>query len=334
MTMFNLEDVRQQLETISVIVVGDLILDRYLVGESSRLSPEAPVPVVDLQKDEPHLGGAANVARNLSALGITVRLVGVVGDDSEGQELVKLAKTEGMRTDMIVVEAGRPTTVKTRVMAGQHQLVRYDREVRDPLLLNTEKEIIERLMQTHSADIVIVSDYGKGVISATLMKQLRLRYEVVYVDPFPANSANYVGVDAVTPNTREAQAMLMFLASAGMLANGENEGNYASINKALQLREGILVTMGAQGMAWFDVDGPNRTVDTVARSVFDVTGAGDTVIACFTLARSLGLSIAVSLRVANAAAGLVVQRVGLAAPTQDELVQIISAELAGENPNV
>ncbi len=303
-----------------VVVVGDVILDRYLWGRATRISPEAPVLVVDVEREEFRLGGAANVAHNVRALGATPVLIGVVGDDSPAADFARLL--EGRDVDPgagIVRDPGRRTTVKTRIIAHHQQVLRADEETREPLEKAARARIADRLHAAlESADAVILSDYGKGVVSAELLDdllpELARRGLPSAVDPKEEHFFRYRGVTVITPNLLEASQ-----------AYGRRLKDEASLLEAgFGLRErldskSVLITRGEEGMSLFTEEGHTH-FSTKAREVYDVTGAGDTVVAAIGAALAARASLTEACVLANHAAGLVVAHLGTAAAGADELI--------------
>ncbi len=295
-----------------VLVIGDLILDHFVWGKVERISPEAPVPVVEVEKESKLLGGAANVAHNIRALGGQVELCGFIGDDKEGEELLEMLKEKGIGLEGILINNHRPTTVKTRVIAGVQQIVRFDREKRIPLSSEEEdriKDVLRRIWK--EVDCVLVSDYGKGVLTKGIMEEIRdlkrKSEKKVIVDPKIGNFHLYKGMTIMTPNTREAEAAanraisdLETLRTAGRL-----------IMKRFSL-EALIITRGEAGMALFMPKRPPVLIPTVAREVYDVTGAGDTVAAVLGLALASGFDYLESAILSNCAAGVVVGKLGTA----------------------
>ncbi|MGV8074593.1 MAG: D-glycero-beta-D-manno-heptose-7-phosphate kinase [Syntrophobacteraceae bacterium] len=306
-----------------IMVVGDLMLDIFIWGEVDRISPEAPVPVVQVREETKLLGGTANVVNNVAALGGKVMVTGVIGDDPGGRELVDLLRQASVPADGLFVEAGRPTSVKTRIIARQQQVVRYDREAGQSL----RKDVIDRILsyiEEHlaSIDALIISDYAKGVVSTRFMDAIRAldvasRIPVV-VDPKVRHADLYRQVTMVTPNHHEAARM------AGIEI--KDESSLIAAGKLLLDRLDcmtVLITRGQDGMSLFTRDGGAEHIPTVARRVFDVTGAGDTVIAAVTLGVAAGLSVVDAARLANLAAGIVVGELGTATVPLDRLLAAI-----------
>ncbi|MBM3319145.1 MAG: D-glycero-beta-D-manno-heptose-7-phosphate kinase [Candidatus Eisenbacteria bacterium] len=318
-------DLFSRFRSLRVLVAGDLMLDRYVFGEVSRISPEAPVPVVRVVREEERLGGAANVARNLLALGAEPMLCGVIGDDADGEALLDLLGAAGMSTGLVVRAPGRPTTRKVRILANQQQVVRVDHEREDPLDAETEERIGDLLSEAVlSADGLVLSDYAKGVVSERSVRRAIDASGIkrpVFVDPKVKHFSFYRGASLVTPNLAEAS-----------LAAGERIIDDASLLRAgrrlLEMLPGttVLVTRGAEGMSLFEPDGTVTHIGTVARRVFDVTGAGDTVIAAFAAASLAGGSGVEAAIVANRAAGEVVQESGAAAVSLSALERAFRGE--------
>ena len=302
-----------------VLVIGDIMLDVFLWGTVNRISPEAPVPVVEIKRETYHLGGAANVAHNISALGGKVFLCGRIGNDSAGQELLKLFGEKGIDATGVVACPDVCTTVKTRVIAHNQQVVRFDREVRTPLRDDALARVTDFLKATAPPDVVVVSDYAKGVITSDLMnvvKSLSQRTGTpLIVDPKVSNKHLYSDVTVLTPNKNEAIQM------AGYdVTNSEKDlGTVASaIMKELRCRF-LLVTRGSEGMTLFEDNRDPVHIPACARKVFDVTGAGDTVVAVLALGMAVGLSVHEAAYLANIAAGFVVGEVGTAVVTSQQL---------------
>ncbi len=304
-----------------IAVLGDIIMDKFIWGDVSRISPEAPVPVLDVERETKLLGGAANVVRNMGALGADAILCGVVGDDAMGQEIISELTRMGLRSDGLAVEKGRPTSIKTRVVARNQQIVRYDRESR----VEIRAESVQRMLDFAAAtfpdiDAVVISDYGKGLISESLMKGLwsligteSINPEmVVTVDPKTGNFEHYTGVDVITPNHHEAGQF------CGFKIVDEETLNKAGrkMLDALNCRS-VLITQGKDGMTLFERDGEITHIPTVAKKVFDVTGAGDTVISAISLGLAVGMDLKAAAHVANVAAGIVVGEVGTSAATAE-----------------
>ena len=309
-----------------VMIIGDLMLDHYLMGEVERISPEAPVPVVRVEKESFLLGGAGNVARNIAALGGEPVLIGTVGTDRNGGVLETLCREAGLTTQL-VRSADRPTTVKTRIIAHNQQVVRVDQELAEPLVsaeLDQLFQGVEAVLDEYP--VIILSDYGKGLVSREFMDRLMPMVKasptppLVLVDPKTVNYDLYQGVDLLTPNTKEASE------GAGLPVRSDRESVMIA-GKALFNRlncKNLLITLGPDGMALFEGESSVRHIPTFAQKVFDVTGAGDTVIATAALALSAGLDLLMACTLANYAAGVVVGQVGAASASPDDLVETVT----------
>lgn len=310
----------------NVLVVGDLILDEFLWGDVSRISPEAPVPVVWVRKESFMPGGASNVANNLRSLGASVRLVGVVGDDEHGAILKGELEQKGIDTSGVVVDDTRPTILKTRVVAQHQQVVRIDKEKVGELsdrIIGRFVEYIENAMS--EIDAIVIEDYGKGVITPQLLKKVvplaRSHKKIISVDPKIEHFKYYKGITLITPNNHEAARAVGFEIkdAASLKAAGEKMLDKMNCRIAL-------ITLGENGMAVFQKGKPMAHIPTVAQEVFDVSGAGDTVIASYTLSLAAKASPIEAAHIANCAAGIVVGKVGIAVVTPEELIDRIKTE--------
>lgn len=311
----------------SILVIGDIILDRYIWGKVSRISPEAPVPVVEVTKEDFLLGGAANVAANIVSLGGKVYIAGIIGNDRAKDVLVKLMEDKGIDHSGVISDK-RPTTVKTRVIAHHQQVVRFDKEDHSRINSDILKKLlhfVEEKIKKDRIDAVIISDYKKGVISRELIKGV-LRYTkpahiFVAVDPKVGHFNFYKGVSIITPNLKEA--------SEGSGIEIRDEGTLLKAGKKLLKNlslEAVLITRGEEGMSLFMRNKKSSKdeikhyyIPTRAKKVFDVTGAGDTVIATMTLAHASGASLIEACEIANYAAGIVVGELGTATVTPGQL---------------
>ncbi|MBI4355716.1 MAG: D-glycero-beta-D-manno-heptose-7-phosphate kinase [Candidatus Omnitrophica bacterium] len=312
-----------------VLVIGDLILDEFVWGKVDRISPEAPVPVVWTQRESAMPGGAANVANNIAALGGHATLLGVIGEDRAGKLLCKALTERGIEIGSLVIDERRPTTLKTRVIAHHQQVVRIDRETVEPLEAKTLQRLIASVREAvEGVDAVIIEDYGKGVISARLLSTVlplaRGAKLVVTVDPKEEHFRMYRGVTTLTPNRFEAAK------ATGIKTDTDDGVKRAgkAIVKELGCRS-VLVTLGEDGMRLFESSGRTTHIPTKAQEVFDVAGAGDTVIAAYSLALAAGASALDAARLANYAAGIVVGKVGTAVATPEELKARISVDARG-----
>ncbi len=299
-------------------MIGDIILDRYIWGRVNRISPEAPVPIVEVTNDSFLLGGAANVANNIVSLGGNVSVTGVIGRDRAGEVVKELLRERDI--DIEIFEDSRPTTVKTRVIAHNQQVVRFDKEDRTALSGRVLKGIIDYLKRSlREFDAVILSDYKKGVISKALINEiLKIAMPLkrfVAVDPKVGHFHLYRGVSIVTPNLSEA--------SHGSGVEIRDEDSLVRAGRLLLKKlscKAVLITRGEEGMSLFTDDRVTH-IPTVARHVYDVTGAGDTVIAVFTLSHAAGATLEEAAMIANHAAGIVVGEVGTAPVTPERLKQ-------------
>ena len=322
MTRARLSALLKRFRSTRVLVVGDLILDEFVWGTVDRISPEAPVPVVWVERESAMPGGAANVASNVKALGGRVRLLGLIGADPQGRRLKEALESRGIPTEDLMVDPDRPTTVKSRVIAHHQQVVRIDREKIHQLQAPLLRQMVERVKErTPQIDGLIIEDYGKGLIVPELLKAVvglaKRHHKVITVDPKEEHFPYYRGVTALTPNKKEAAlaAKQPITDARSLLQAGKK------ILKRLK-PEALLITLGEEGMMLFygQGNGPVK-IPTVAKEVFDVSGAGDTVIAAFTLSRAAGASFLEAATLANAAAGVVVGKVGVATCSPEELLR-------------
>lgn len=314
-----LREMREILPRLNIMVVGDVMLDEYLVGHVRGISPEAPVPVVEIRERTCVPGGAGNVAANLASLGCNVRLSGVVGMDESAAKLYELFATRPHISVHFSRCQDRPTTTKTRILSQSQQMLRADREERHPISSTAEADLLQ-YVQEHLKDLhaCVLSDYAKGVLTDTLLQSLialcREANIPIIVDPKGHHYSRYRGATVVTPNTAEANLAL------------ENEDESLTLEQvAAQLQEEIgngalLITRGPQGMSLFPPGAPSIHIAAQARTIYDVTGAGDTVVAVLALMLASGLDLLGAAQLANYAAGIVVGKVGTACVTIDELL--------------
>ena len=309
------------------LVIGDVMLDHFVWGRVGRISPEAPVPVVDFERESFIPGGAANVARNLSALNMPTELFGVVGRDSSAAELKRLLTQQQIGCDGLLAHPGRPTTVKTRIVAHQQQVVRLDRESRGDLDSQATRRLLVLLeSKLLAASSVIIGDYGKGVVSQPLLDQIkqlcRSRGIWLSLDPKPVHQISLTGLSLITPNRKEAFE-LANIPDETRENNPLADPNLMRVVDSLLtgLRPGLLlITLGELGMLLCQRGQKPFHIPTVAQEVFDVSGAGDTVIAIFTLAIAAGASPVEAAILSNHAAGIVVGKIGTAIVTPEELL--------------
>jgi len=323
MSASSLRSAFERLGEHRVLVVGDLILDRYVTGDVQRISPEAPIPILNARHIEDRLGGAGNVAANLRAMGAAVELVGVLGDDRYGALLRSMLGDLEVETSGCVIDAERPTTRKSRFIGGNQQVMRLDWEEATAVSDELAREVVRHLQgRVREADALVLSDYGKGLLSEVVIAgAIRLAREAkipVLVDPKGDDYARYRGATLVTPNRKEAEQAL------GRTL-GDLEQTARAARELIELAEldAAVITLGAQGMFHLSRDGTSGHVPTVARAVFDVTGAGDTAISHLALGLAAGLDLGEAVLLANHAAGIVVGRRGAAAVTRAEFAASI-----------
>ena len=306
-----------------IVVVGDIMLDQFVWGKVSRISPEAPVPVVEVTDESFHLGGAANVAHNLFALGAVPVLIGVRGADDAAERITEVLETIGISETSLIIDTSRPTTVKTRTIAHGQQVVRTDRESRDDLSPPVETEIIHQVVAAlKEAQALVLSDYSKGTLTPRVLDKAitvaRRRKLPILVDPKLKRFGAYRQVSVVTPNTSEAQA------ATGIEIDGRRELESAAekIISSLQC-SALLVTRGEQGMALYETSKRPVYIGASAREVFDVTGAGDTVIAAAAFVLAAGGKLKEAAVLSNRAAGIVVGKLGTATTSPAEIMETL-----------
>ena len=325
-----LQEVTGRFAGKKILVLGEVMLDEYVWGKVSRISPEAPVPVVEVDRVSHMPGGAANGAANAASLGADVVLAGVVGADDTAERLESLLLDAGVNTGGLKVVDGRRTTLKTRVVAHDQQVVRVDREVRDPIEEAMVDEIIEHVVGSIAdVDALLISDYAKGVSVPGLIRQaITAATELakpVVVDPKGSDFSKYERATVITPNLSEAM----------VAADGDIADEAVLVQAGHTLRrqvgcEAVLITRGGDGMSLFEQDGSVTHVPTAAQAVYDVTGAGDTVVATLALALAAQAELIEGARIANIAAGVVVGKVGTAVLTIDELQAALQHMVAAD----
>lgn len=324
MNYLQAEKLLNKLQGLKIAVLGDLMLDKYLFGEVTRMSPEAPVPIISVTSEASILGGAANVAKNLKAIGAEPMLIGTIKQDRAGEQIVALLQKFGISTNWLVNDPNKPTTVKTRVIGQKQQMLRIDRESTECC----KQAIVDKLcicleQVLESASTLIVSDYAKGVVSLGITERVRELCKTKgipwIVDPKPSQLALYHGATLMTPNAKELQGL------AVMSSKNDSELIAASQHLVSKLGlQGLLVTRSEKGMALFYASHFNvvpHFIPTEAKEVFDISGAGDTVIAIFSAAISVGSDWKDAAMLANIAAGIVVSKVGTATATPAEILQ-------------
>jgi len=331
----NLRKIVNNFSKAKILIVGDLILDEYIWGDVERISPEAPVPVVWANRKTYVPGGAANVANNICSLGGKVCLVGVIGKDKNKNILSAELKKRKISTRGIFIEPERYTTVKTRIIAKHQQALRVDWEHTDPLPRKTNQRIIKFIQKNiDDFDAIIFEDYGKGVVNVDILEKVilsaRAHKKIITVDPKEEHFQYYYGVTSITPNRRELENAVrnlkirdtqnkfklhsdVLFTDKDIIAAGSEVVQYLDLDS-------LLVTLGEQGMRLFEKNGRVTHIPTVAQEVFDVSGAGDTVISTFSLALSCGATKLEAAHIANFAAGIVVGKVGTAVTTRKELL--------------
>jgi D-beta-D-heptose 7-phosphate kinase/D-beta-D-heptose 1-phosphate adenosyltransferase len=322
--MKNLIDFIPRFKDRKILVLGDMMVDKFVWGKVSRISPEAPVPVVLIEKETYAFGGAGNVANNLTSLGAQVYIAGVIGNDVDGGRMKEEMSIKNMNVDGVIVDDTRPTSIKTRIIASHQQVVRVDKELKSELtdsmtdrLMNFLEKVVPKM------DAMIISDYGKGVINKSVLKQaisLAIKNRIhVNVDPKIEHFLSYKKVSCITPNQLEAvQGMRWHDVSddKGVIELGKK------ILKKLNSKT-VLITRGEKGMTLFEDNSRITHIPTRAKEVYDVTGAGDTVIATFTLALSCGANYREAAEISNFAAGIVVGKIGTATTNPKELTEAI-----------
>jgi D-beta-D-heptose 7-phosphate kinase/D-beta-D-heptose 1-phosphate adenosyltransferase len=310
----------------NILVIGDMMVDHFIWGKVSRISPEAPVPVVEVGRESYLLGGSANVLNNIISLGGKVFVCGVIGDDEMGKWLLKVLKSMKVDTRGLVTEHGRPTTMKTRIVAHSQQMVRFDRESRHPIHPDSIDKVLKYIHTIkNNLAAVVVSDYNKGMISRRLLEGLHGITSgsgiVVCVDPKQSDFSLYQGCDVITPNHHEAQQALGIEKINGL--QGKDARVRSAVKQLLdkfQLKA-LLITRGEEGMSLYEQRGQMTHIPAVAREVFDVTGAGDTAIGVFALSLAAGASFREAAFLANQAAGIAVGKVGTATVASEELMR-------------
>ncbi len=317
-----------QFKNKKILVVGDVGVDEYVMGNVRRISPEAPVPVLEVTGEDSRIGLAANVAQNVVSLGGKVQLVSVIGADQGAEILKNLLVKSNVGIDSLVVDEQRPTTRKMRVMTGHHHLVRVDHEVVRPLSAQTEEKVFKKISEKISeCDVILMEDYAKGIFSVALVEKIvtlaKKSGKYLMVDPHQTKFAEfYKGVDLIKPNYNEALALTKIHEEDFE----DQNSRVLAVGRALQKTTGakdVVVTLGKDGMAIFTDSNEVVKVPTFARKVFDVTGAGDTVIAALALGVTTGLSLAEACVLANYAAGIVVAKVGCVPCEVNELTTAI-----------
>lgn len=312
------EALMEKFKKARILVIGDLIMDHFIWGKVRRISPEAPVPVVEVTSESIVLGGSANVVNNIHSLGGHAVVTGVIGSDNDGRRLVEMLKEKGIPAEGIIKDPRRPTTIKTRIIAHSQQMVRFDREKKDRIGPETSAKVINYIKKAvKAADLVVISDYAKGLITQQLVEETNAACQSlgkpVAVDPKVEHFDYYKGVTIVTPNNLEASQ-----------ASGVDITDDETLHRAGEVLfnrlgcQALLITRGENGMSLFETASETH-IPTVAKEVFDVSGAGDTVIGTLALALASGANFREAAVLANFAAGVVVGKVGTATLSQEEL---------------
>lgn len=322
--MQNNIDLIERFSKVKVLIVGDVMLDRYWWGSVNRISPEAPVPIVKLEKTSTAAGGAANVAANVVGLGAEAILVGLIGKDFEASNLSNILKETGISPDYLIEIENRQTSVKTRIIAHSQQVVRVDNENNSPISQSESDDVFREIEKIFDkADIVIISDYAKGILTENLLTRLITKCnsenKKILVDPKGKDYSKYRGATLLTPNQKEATEACGF---EDFEANLVEKAGKTLLEKVAT--DSVLITQGEKGMTLFEKSGEIYRFDALARNVYDVTGAGDTVIATLAVAIGAGLNFFEAARIANIAAGLVVEQIGTTAITIEILEDAIA----------
>jgi D-beta-D-heptose 7-phosphate kinase/D-beta-D-heptose 1-phosphate adenosyltransferase len=333
-----LKSIISKFSNVRILVIGDLILDEYIYGNVDRISPEAPVPVVWASERKFLPGGASNVASNIVSLGAQANITGIVGKDDKADILLAELKKKHINTEGVFDVFNRYTSVKTRIIGGHQQIVRVDWENTDSIKDNLQDKLENFIKQNiKKVDAVIIEDYGKGLITPAIatcaISQAKVSNKIVTVDPKEENFDYYSGATAITPNRKETENAIRNIKIRNSYNNLRVNSDKLSTDKDIDSAgkgllehlklEGVLITLGDKGMRLFEKGKKPYQIDTVAQEVFDVSGAGDTVIATFTLALACGATMQEAALISNFAAGIVVGRVGVAATTQNELISKI-----------
>ncbi len=322
----------QRLEGVRALVVGDLMLDRYLSGVVDRISPEAPVPVVRVESQSSSVGGAGNVAANLAALGVRCSVVGVVGEDDAGQELLGALDSLGVEKESVVSHERRPTSVKTRVLARRQQIVRYDIEDERDLDEPFQDQVTERVLaMLDVVDVVVLEDYNKGVLAPTvtgrILDECQRSGLPTVVDPKRRGFFRYRGATVFKPNAKELADAL------GEFLHPEDAGWMEATRRRLAC-ETLLLTLGERGMAVRGAGGVSASIPAIARDVYDVSGAGDTVTAVMAAAAGAGLDLVEAALLANHAAAVEVGKAGVASVDPAEILESVRAHDARSQPSI
>ena len=319
--IIDIEKLLENTKNKTIAVIGDVMLDQYFWGDVARISPEAPVPVVDIVSESYHLGGAANVAQNLISLGVTPMLCGLLGNDNRGKRFIEICDKMNIISRGLYQDDTRITTVKTRVIGNNQQIVRMDRELKTEINEKGENFIYEQIVNSPNLDGIIFEDYDKGTINKNLITKIiswaKSKNIPVFVDPKFNNFKNYQGATLFKPNKKETEI--------GLDIKMDSEEQVFLAGKKLLEEcklDNVLITLGADGMILFEKDGSVFSVPTIARKVADVSGAGDTTIASLAAMFVAGATLEEAAIIANFAAGIVCEKPGIVAIGKDELIEI------------
>lgn len=335
MEIRELKDTIDCFDKVRILVVGDMMLDQFIQATVSRISPEAPVPIAEVVSEVFKPGGTANTINNIRSLGGSIIPVGIIGDDAEGKKLINLITDKEMDKDCVLVDSSRPTTVKTRIVADGQQIVRVDREKTESIDYKHTRKIVDFVKENIDyINAIVISDYDKGVITGKLLENLiplaKKYNKPVIADPKVAHFLDYKGVRVVTPNVKEAS-----------IATGTrfiNETSVINMGQWILTRvdcDAVLITRGKDGMSLFEKEGKVTHIPAIAKEVYDVTGAGDTVTSVVALALAAGTDMLQAAILANSAASVVVSKIGTATLTRDELKnQIDKAKEKILRPNI
>lgn len=319
-----LKDAHNRLPKPAIMVIGDLMLDHYIFGSATRLSPEAPVPVVNVKNENKIIGGAANVASNLIDLGATVYLAGITGEDASGKDIKDILDQKGIGSNLVLNDLGRTTTVKTRVIASNHQIVRIDQENTHDIAAGLEDGFFASLLSSiEKSDIIILSDYNKGLLTPSLSQRIigycNERQKRVIVDPKGLDYSKYKGAYMIKPNRKE-------LAEAAKTDKIQSQHELEAAAKVIfeaTVAQYLIVTLSENGIAIITPDS-STILPVVANQVYDVTGAGDTVVATLAYCTALGFGIEEACEIANYAASIVIKHIGSATTNIDEILTALN----------
>lgn len=321
-----LNEILEEFNKVKIAVVGDMMLDEYLIGKVNRISPEAPVPVVNIEEERFVLGGASNVANNLCTLEGNVLVYGVIGEDTNGDKFLTELKNKNIDCSGIVKDSSRPTIIKSRVLSQGQQLLRLDWEKDTNISEEIQNKIIENIEKNiENIDAILLSDYNKGVltkyVSEEIIKLAKKHNKKVLVDPKPQNFKNYIGATSMTPNRKE---ILDYFGMKKFSSEDEIAKTMEKLKEELQL-ENVVLTRSEEGVSLFEKE--HKRIPTVAREVYDVTGAGDTFISTFLLSLCAGANLYESGVIANMASGIVVAKIGTATATKEEILDFYHNKL-------